>query len=85
MIIYFLLWSFRPFVAMSDSTIAVIIAAIPLTITSVAGLIVSIRNGSKSDVIAKAVNGTASEMREELRTAHQRVAKLTEQLSKLNK
>lgn len=60
----------------SDTTIAVIVATVPLTLTSIASLIVSIRNGGKSDSIAQKVDGTATKLQNDLANANGRIEQL---------
>lgn len=61
---------------LSDTTLAIIVAQIPITVTAIAGLIMSIRNGAKADKIASAVDGTASKLQEDLATANGRIEQL---------
>lgn len=61
---------------LSDTTVALIIGQIPLTLAAIASLIVSIRNGGKADKIAHAVDGTASKLQEDLATANGRIEQL---------
>lgn len=67
-------------IVISDTALTIIIAQIPITITAIAGLIISIRNGGKSDKIATAVDGTASKLQNDLSEANGRIEQLIRSL-----
>lgn len=70
---------------MTDAVALAIVAAIPPTLAGVAALIVSIRNGKKSDQIHVLVNSNMTAVKADLATAAKRIASLEALLDALQK
>ena len=75
---------------MNDTTLTIILAAIPAIVASVAGLVVSLRNSTKADTnIRKAeeihvlVNSNMTRVQADLAVANQRIGELEVIIGKL--
>jgi hypothetical protein len=65
---------------MTDVEFVAVVAAVPAGLTSLAGLIVSLRNGKKTDDVKEKVDGNYQDLKGELTEAKKQIAVLTERL-----
>jgi hypothetical protein len=70
---------------MTDVVEVALIASIPPTLLALGTFIVGLRNGSKANGIIQKVDGNYSDLKEELVTANERSAVLTQQILELVK
>jgi hypothetical protein len=68
---------------MSDSTLAIILTALPPTLVALAGLIVSIVNSFKANKIHVLVNSNMHQVQTDLATANQRIEELQGLIGKM--
>ncbi len=70
---------------MTDAVVLAIVAALPPTLAAVGAVIVSVRNGRKSDEIHVLVNSNMTAVKAELVRANTRIETLEGLLAALNK